>query len=95
MRSRIRNEQSVALGTGSEAPVPLTALRAGERGVIAGMCCGRGVLCRMTAMGFTPGAEITVVRNYGRGPVIAMVRDARVALGRGEATRLMVRRQTS
>jgi ferrous iron transport protein A len=72
--------------------VPLSAMQAGERGVVVELSGGRGLLGRMTALGFTPGAEVTVVQNYGRGPVIALVRDARIALGRGEAGRLHVRR---
>jgi ferrous iron transport protein A len=76
-------------GSGS---VPLSALRTGEQGVVATMAGGRGLLCRMTSLGFTPGAEVTVVQNYGRGPLIARVRDARVALGRGEAGKILVRR---
>jgi Fe2+ transport system protein FeoA len=46
----------------------------------------------MTSLGFTPGAEVTVVQNYGRGPLIARVRDARIALGRGEAKKIHVQR---
>jgi ferrous iron transport protein A len=73
--------------------VPLSALHAGEQGVVAGMGGGRGLLCRMTSLGFTPGAEVTVVQNYGHGPLIARVRDARIALGRGEAGKIYVRRK--
>jgi ferrous iron transport protein A len=73
--------------------VPLNALHAGEQGVVVGMSGGHGLLCRMTSLGFTPGAEVTVVQNYGRGPLIARVRDARVALGRGEAGKIYVRRE--
>jgi Fe2+ transport system protein FeoA len=54
---------------------------------------GRGLLCRMTSLGFTPGVEVTVVQNYGHGPLIARVRDARIALGRGEAGKIYVRRR--
>jgi ferrous iron transport protein A len=53
---------------------------------------GRGTLSRMASLGFTPGAEITVVQNFGRGPLITLVRDARIALGRGEASKIQVRR---
>jgi ferrous iron transport protein A len=49
----------------------------------------------MTSLGFTPGAEVTVVQNYGRGPLIARVRDARIALGRGEAGKIYVRRSSN
>jgi len=45
----------------------------------------------MTALGFTPGAEVTVLQNFRHGPLIALVRDARVALGRGEAGKIHVR----
>jgi len=73
--------------------VPLSALRVGERGVVVEMNGGRGMLGRMTGLGFTPGAEVTIVQNFGRGPLIALVRDAHVALGRREARRLYVRRR--
>jgi ferrous iron transport protein A len=74
--------------------VPLNTLHAGERGVVIEMKGGRGLLGRMTSLGFTPGAEVTVVQNFGRGPLIARVRDARIALGRGEAGRIHVRRRS-
>ncbi|MBN1815410.1 MAG: ferrous iron transport protein A [Anaerolineae bacterium] len=77
------------LGDGS---VPLSALHTGEQGVVAAMNGGQRLLCRMTSLGFTPGAEVTVMQNYGRGPLIARVRDARIALGRGEAGKIYVRR---
>jgi ferrous iron transport protein A len=70
----------------------LSAMGPGERGVVVDISAGRGLLGRMTSLGFTPGAEVTVVQNYGRGPLIALVRGARVALGRGEAGRIRVHR---
>ncbi len=72
--------------------VPLSAMRTGEHGVVIEMAGGRGMLSRMASLGFTPGAEITIVQNFGRGPLIALVRDARIALGRGEASKIQVRR---
>jgi Fur family ferric uptake transcriptional regulator len=72
--------------------VPLSAMCAGEQGVVVALAGGRGMLGRMASLGFTPGAEITVVQNFGWGPLIALVRDARVALGRGEASKIRVRR---
>jgi ferrous iron transport protein A len=73
--------------------VSLSALRPGETGVVVELAGGRGLLGRMTSLGFTPGAEVTVVQNYGRGPLIARVRGARIALGRGEAGGVKVRRR--
>ncbi len=72
--------------------VPLSALRTGEHGVVIKMAGGRGMLSRMASLGFTPGADITIVQNFGRGPLIALVRDARIALGRGEASQIQVRK---
>jgi len=73
--------------------IPLNVLRAGEQGVVVEMNGGRRMLGRMTSLGFTPGAEVTIVQNFGRGPLIALVRDARIALGRGEAGRIYVRKR--
>ena len=77
----------------SKEVVSLSALHSGEHGEVVELGGGRCVLSRMTALGFTPGADVTVVQNYGRGPLIARVRDAHIALGRGEAKRVYVRRK--
>jgi ferrous iron transport protein A len=45
---------------------------------------------RLAALGFTIGAEVTMVQNFGHGPLIVLVRDTRVALGRGEAAKVLV-----
>jgi ferrous iron transport protein A len=42
-------------------------------------------------MGLTVGAEITVAQNSFVGPVVVDVRGVRLAIGRGMATRIMVR----
>jgi ferrous iron transport protein A len=89
---RWEDPSSVSGPKPANGTVPLSTMRTGERGVVVEMTGGRGMLSRMTSLGFTPGAEITVVQNFGRGPLIALVRDARIALGRGEAGRIWVRR---
>ena len=73
--------------------IPLSELGPGEKGVVVAMDGGQGLLCRMTSLGFTPGAQVIVVQNFGRGPLIARVRDARIALGRGEAGRIFVHKE--
>ncbi len=72
--------------------VPLSALRTGEEGVIAELTGGHSLCSRMVSLGLTPGASVTVLQNFGRGPLIVRVRDTRVALGRGEAGKVLVRR---
>lgn len=72
--------------------IPLNALRTGEKGRIAELIGGHSLRNRMLALGLTPGAEVTVLQNYGRGPMLVRVRDIRVALGRGEAAKVLVQR---
>jgi ferrous iron transport protein A len=76
----------------ADRPVAMTELRPDETGVIADLSGGRNFVARCLALGCTPGAEITMVRNSGRGSLIISVRGAQVALGRGEAERLLVKR---
>jgi ferrous iron transport protein A len=49
---------------------------------------------RLVSLGFTPGAEVSMAQNYGRGPLIVTVRGTRVALGRVEAANIFVERKT-
>jgi ferrous iron transport protein A len=51
---------------------------------------GQHFLSRLASLGFTPGARLKVLQNYGHGPIIVSVRDTRVALGRGEAEKILV-----
>jgi len=69
----------------------LNALQPHQRGIVTDLVGGHGLLSRMATLGFTPGAEVTMVQNFGRGPIIVLVRGGRVALGRGEANKIHVR----
>jgi len=51
---------------------------------------GRDFISRMAALGFTIGVEVQVIQNHRHGPLIALVRGVRVALGRGEALKVLV-----
>ncbi len=51
---------------------------------------GHSFQSRMVTLGFTPGAPLRVLQNSGHGPVLVALRDSRVALGRGEATQVLV-----
>jgi ferrous iron transport protein A len=65
-------------------------LPAGGRGVVRLLRGGEEFTHRMVALGFTPGVEITVVQNYGRGPILVSVRGTHIALGQGEALKVLV-----
>jgi ferrous iron transport protein A len=95
MDGRSKTRWASSSSGSNDEVVSLSILHAGEHGEVVRLAGGRGVLSRMTALGFTPGADVTVLQNYGRGPLIARVRDARIALGRGEAGRVYVRRRSS
>jgi ferrous iron transport protein A len=68
----------------------LSELMTGQHGVVQSLDGGRMFRSRAANLGFTAGAEVTVVQNYGRGPMIVAVRGTRVALGRGEASMVLV-----
>lgn len=69
--------------------VPLTALRAGQRGLLRAVAGGRALTARALALGLVPGTPIQVARTLG-GPVVIEVRGSRLALGRGMAQRIWV-----
>lgn len=79
----------------AQQPIPLTQLAAHENGTVAELRGGRGFVSRLATLGFTPGAQLAMVQNYGRGPIIVLIRDARIAMGRGEATKVMVHRRNN
>jgi Fe2+ transport system protein FeoA len=72
------------------ALVSLNELSPGKVGVVHGLNGGRHFVSRMVSLGFTPGTEVRVVQNYGHGPIIANVRNTRVALGWMEAHKVLV-----
>jgi len=73
--------------------IPLTALSPGEGGVVRQLKGRRGFVGRLASLGLTLGVRLQILQNFGRGPLIVLVRDTRVALGRGEAMRVWVSRQ--
>ncbi len=77
-------------GWGDNSMKPLEELATGKRGVVRQLKGGRAFTTRLFALGFTIGAEVTVTRNYGRGPIVVSICDTSIALGRGEAEKLLV-----
>ena len=81
--------------TTSKNHVSLSSVPIGEWVQIRTLEGGHQCLSRLASLGFTPGAKLKVVQNYGRGPIIVTLRDTRVALGRGEAGKILVDRLES
>ena len=71
----------------------LSEIRAGESAVVLNFSIGSGIAGRLTSLGFTPGVEVQMTQNFGRGPLIVTVRGTRIALGRGEAAKICVERR--
>jgi len=77
----------------SNSTIPLTQLDTHQQGAVAELRGGRGFVSRLAILGFTPGAPLKMVQNFGFGPIIVLVRDTRIALGRGEAAKILIRRR--
>ena len=72
--------------------IPLSQLQPGEQGTVVQLAGGRGLVGRLAALGFTPGATIQVVRNSRSGPLLVGILDTQIALGQRQAQRVRVRR---
>ena len=88
--------------------MPLTALKAGEAGIVTSIRFGHvrhrhmrhgherdwGFEKRLMDMGLTPGTRVTVVKSAPfHGPFEILVRGSRLALGRGMAERIFVEKE--
>ncbi len=74
----------------NESGMTLSALPAGRRGTVRALRGGRSFCSRAANLGFTAGAQVDVIQNYGHGPMIVSVRGARVAQGRSEAENVLM-----
>ena len=72
--------------------ITLSEITTGEAAIVLDFQGGRAVNSRLASLGFTPGVQIKMTQNIGHGPLIVTIRDTRVALGRGEAAKIIVER---
>jgi len=68
---------------------PLSMTAVGERVYLDSILGGEKINRRLTALGLTPGVELSIVQDTG-GPLLISVRDSRIAIGRGMAQKIMV-----
>jgi ferrous iron transport protein A len=73
--------------------LPLAILKTGEHAYFESISSEKAVASRLTSLGFTPGVEIEMTQNFGRGPLLVTLRGARVALGREEARQITVQKE--
>lgn len=69
---------------------PLALLAAGTEATITEIRGGRGMRVRLSGMGLYPETRVTI-RSANQGSVIVAVGDARYALSRGMAAKILVR----
>ncbi len=74
-----------------EDVIPLISLREGEEGIIRVVSGGPGLIGRLASLGITSGMRVKIVRNMG-GPLIVTTNGTRIAIGRGQAQKIVVRR---
>jgi Fe2+ transport system protein FeoA len=71
--------------------VSLIVLEEGEEAVIQAILGGSNLMGRLASMGLVSGMKIRVVRNIG-GPLLVVSNGTRIAIGRGQAQKIAVRR---
>jgi ferrous iron transport protein A len=54
---------------------------------------GRGAVQRLTDMGLIPGERLKVLHNTGFGPVTVLIKETKVALGHGLASKIIVKEE--
>lgn len=71
-------------------PLKLSDLPAGKIGVVCRLEGDKEFMNRIASLGFTPGAQVSVLNNPSRGPMIVSMYNAHLALGRQEADLIQV-----
>jgi ferrous iron transport protein B len=69
--------------------IPASSMQVGEEGIIQTMLGGKSLTSRLAGMGIVTKTKLKVLRKSG-GLVIVQVADTRVALGSGEAAKILV-----
>jgi len=73
--------------------IPVGLLGPGERGEIAVIRDGGGKCdCRIEDLGLRVGKTVEMLTNGGSGAILLKVDESRLAIGRGMAMKIMVRR---
>jgi len=78
----------MAIKKTKEIPLPFAPF--GKEVEIFRIMGGEGMKRRLMDMAIYPGAKVRLLSSFGRGRVVVQVGEARFALGRGIAYRIMV-----
>jgi ferrous iron transport protein B len=69
--------------------IPLSLIGEGEEGFVYLLSGGEGFVSRLAGMGIIAGTNVKVLRNSG-GHIIVLASDTRIALGKGQADKILV-----
>lgn len=72
--------------------IPLIFGKSGEEFEVATIQGGKGFLKKLMEMGIYSGIRVRIVLNPGNGPIIIALSDTRIALGKGMAAKIIVRK---
>jgi len=73
--------------------VSLGLLQDGEKGEIIDIPRkGKRMMPRIRDIGLFPGKVVEVLSNQGKGPILLKIEEAKIAIGRNIAIKIMVRR---
>jgi len=73
--------------------LPLGLLTPEDKAEVVEIISGRQMCIRVEDMGLRTGKIVEVLSNDGRGPLLLRVDESRIAIGRGLAMKIMVRRK--
>jgi ferrous iron transport protein A len=92
-------ERGLVVENGAGAAGSGAATEGHARPHSSGPCCGgcggkgrAGAAGRVEEMGIRPGKVVEMLSNEGRGALLVKVDESRIAVGRGVAMKIMVRR---
>ncbi|NWG73300.1 MAG: ferrous iron transport protein A [Rubrivivax sp.] len=74
----------------SASAVALDTLRPGARAAVRTLLGGGELAQRLGALGLTQGTPLVVLHNPSRGALLVLVRETRIAIGRGEEAKILV-----
>ncbi|MBP1749200.1 MAG: Fe2+ transport system protein [Deltaproteobacteria bacterium] len=77
----------------SEELFPVTSLDEGQEAIVCLLSGGENLTGRLAAMGIIPGTRIKLLRK-SRGQIIVLASDTRVALGKTQADKILVKRES-
>lgn len=70
--------------------ITLDELAPGASGLVSRLGGGKDFASHLSAMGLSLGSQVKMLQNPGHGPLLVLVRDTRIALGRGQALKIIV-----